>query len=102
MPIAPGFDAARVAVTHAQLGLAIALALSTTSPRVAAAIAKKLGKAFSADAVRKTKETPGLKNVHDPEQRRELLDGAFQASLYSRSAVSNGRGRHVAAGRRRP
>ena len=41
--------------------------------QVAAAIAKKLGKAFSADAVRKTKETPGLKNVHDPEQRRELL-----------------------------
>jgi competence protein ComFC len=27
--------------------------------------------------VRKTKKTPGLKNIHDAEQRRELLDGAF-------------------------
>jgi predicted amidophosphoribosyltransferase len=25
------------------------------------------------------RETPGLKNVHDAEQRRELLEGAFEA-----------------------
>jgi competence protein ComFC len=46
--------------------------------QIATAIAKKLGKAFSANAVRKTRETPGLKNVHDPEERRELLEGAFE------------------------
>lgn len=46
--------------------------------QVATAIARKLGKSFLTSAVQKTKETPGLKNVHDPEERRELLDGAFQ------------------------
>ncbi|HEY8749952.1 MAG TPA: hypothetical protein VIM11_18355, partial [Tepidisphaeraceae bacterium] len=46
--------------------------------QVATAIATKLGKTFSANAVRKTKETSGLKNVHDPEERRELLDRAFE------------------------
>jgi len=46
--------------------------------QIATAIAQKLGKAFSTNAVRKTKETPGLKNVHDAEERRELLDGAFE------------------------
>jgi len=35
--------------------------------QIAAAIAKKLGKSFSDNAVRKTKETPRLKDVHDPE-----------------------------------
>ena len=28
--------------------------------------------------MQKTKKTPGLKDVHDPEERRELLDGAFE------------------------
>jgi predicted amidophosphoribosyltransferase len=46
--------------------------------QIATAIAKNLGKAVSANAVRKTKETPGLKNIHDVEQRRELLEGAFE------------------------
>jgi competence protein ComFC len=46
--------------------------------KIAIAIAEKLGKTFSANAVQKTKDTPGLKNVHDPEERRELLDGAFE------------------------
>lgn len=46
--------------------------------QVAMAIAKKLGKAFSASAEKKTKNTPGLKNVHDPEERQKLLDGAFK------------------------
>jgi predicted amidophosphoribosyltransferase len=44
-------------------------------------IAKELGgriqKAVLSDAIQKTRETPGLKDVHDPEKRRELLDGAF-------------------------
>lgn len=48
--------------------------------RVAAATAKRLGKAFSPNAVRKTRKTPRLKDVHDPEERRELLDGAFETN----------------------
>lgn len=46
--------------------------------QVAAAIAKKLRKAIPGNAIQKTKETPSLKNIHDPEERRELLDGAFE------------------------
>ena len=45
---------------------------------VAAAIAKKLNKEFSANAIRKCRRTPRLKDVHDPAERRELLDGAFE------------------------
>jgi competence protein ComFC len=44
-------------------------------------LGKKLNKAVSLDAVRKIRQTPGLKDVHDPEERRELLDGAFQAEV---------------------
>jgi predicted amidophosphoribosyltransferase len=55
---------------------------------VAAAVAKRLGKAFSSTAVRKGKETPGLKNIHDPEQRRELLRDAFDVD----SDEVNGKG----------
>lgn len=46
--------------------------------QVATAIAQKLGKRFSAGAIRKVKETPGLKDIHDPEERRERLEGAFE------------------------
>jgi predicted amidophosphoribosyltransferase len=45
---------------------------------IAKALANKLGKSAEADAVRKVRETPGLKNVYDPEERRELLEGAFK------------------------
>lgn len=45
---------------------------------VAKALAKKLRKSVAPDAIRKVRETPGLKNVYDPEERRELLDGAFE------------------------
>jgi predicted amidophosphoribosyltransferase len=72
---------------HKPNGLAkidIVLPVPPSTPRqiqpvikIAAAIAKKLDKTFSANAVRKTKKTPGLKNIHDAEERRELLDGAF-------------------------
>lgn len=45
-------------------------------------VANELGKALKkpvvTDAIRKTRETPGLKDVRDPEERRELLDGAFE------------------------
>lgn len=47
--------------------------------QVAEVIARRLGKTFSLDAVRKTKATPGLKNIDDPGERQELLDGAFEA-----------------------
>jgi competence protein ComFC len=46
---------------------------------IAKELGKKLQKPVLADAVRKSRETPGLKNVQDPEERRELLDGAFGA-----------------------
>lgn len=36
----------------------------------------------------KNRETPGLKDIHDPEARRELLDGAFEADR----AEVNGKG----------
>jgi competence protein ComFC len=47
--------------------------------QVAQALGKKLRKGVITDAVRKTRHTPGLKDVQDPEERRELLDGAFKA-----------------------
>jgi len=46
---------------------------------VASALGRKLGKPVAVDAVRKTRKTPGLKGIHAPEERRELLDGAFEA-----------------------
>jgi competence protein ComFC len=45
---------------------------------VAKQLGKKLKKPVLADAVRKARDTPGLKDVHDPEERRELLDGVFE------------------------
>ncbi len=46
--------------------------------QVAQELGKRLNKPVISDAVRKIRETPGLKNVHDPEERRELLDGAYE------------------------
>ena len=47
-----------------------------------AAIAMKLGKLLHkpvvTDAIRKSRRTPGLKDIQDSEARRELLDGAFE------------------------
>lgn len=45
---------------------------------VAKALGRRLGKPAVLDAITKAKETPGIKDVHDPEKRRELLDGAFR------------------------
>jgi len=47
---------------------------------VAKALGKKLKRPAVADAIKKTRETPGLKGIQDAEERRELLDGAFKAS----------------------
>lgn len=55
---------------------------------MARALGDKLKKPALADAVRKTRQTPGLKDVQDPDERRELLDGAFEVD---RAKVS-GRG----------
>jgi competence protein ComFC len=41
-------------------------------------LGKKLAKPVLAEAIRKIRETPGLKEIQDPEERRELLDGAFE------------------------
>lgn len=46
---------------------------------IASKLAKRLGKPFSENAIRKTKETPSLKSITDLEQRREVLDEAFEA-----------------------
>jgi competence protein ComFC len=46
---------------------------------VAKSLGQKLGKPVLVDAIQKTRETPGLKGIQDPEERRELLDGAFEA-----------------------
>ena len=47
---------------------------------LAKALGKKLDKPVVVDAIQKTRETPGLKGIQDPEERRELLDGAFKAA----------------------
>jgi len=44
---------------------------------VARELGKKLNKPVASDAIRKARDTPGLKGIQDPEERRELLDGAF-------------------------
>jgi predicted amidophosphoribosyltransferase len=46
---------------------------------IAKELGKLVGKPVLTDAVRKTRETPGLKGIQDMEERRELLDGAFAA-----------------------
>ena len=45
---------------------------------IASKVAASLHKPYSENAIRKTKETPTLKNITDLEQRREALDGAFE------------------------
>jgi predicted amidophosphoribosyltransferase len=45
---------------------------------IALKLAKKLKKPYSDSAIRKTKKTGSLKNIIDPEQRREVLEGAFK------------------------
>ena len=45
---------------------------------VAKALGTALGKPVVLDAVTKVRETPGLKDISDAEERRELLDGAFK------------------------
>lgn len=45
---------------------------------IASKLASLLRKPYSANAVRKTKKTPTLKNITDLEERRELLDSAFE------------------------
>ena len=47
--------------------------------QIAQQLAEKLSKPIGLDAVKKTRETPGLKGIQDREERRELLDGAFEA-----------------------
>ena len=46
--------------------------------QVARELGKKLNRPVVPDVIRKTRDTPGLKGVQDAEERRELLDGAFE------------------------
>lgn len=48
---------------------------------IASKLATRLRKPYSPSAVRKTKDTPTLKNITDLEQRREILDSAFEADV---------------------
>ncbi len=55
-------------------------------------VAKMLGsllkRATVTNAIRKIRDTPGLKEIQDPEERRELLDGAFEVD----ASQVNGKG----------
>jgi competence protein ComFC len=55
---------------------------------IAKELGKKLDKLVVTDAIRKIRETPGLKGIQDPEERRDLLDGAFEGNR----ATVNGKG----------
>jgi predicted amidophosphoribosyltransferase len=46
--------------------------------RLASAVGARLGVAVAADAVRKLRSFSELKNVYDAEERRKLLEGAFE------------------------
>lgn len=56
-------------------------ASATRKTQPVAEITRELGKLIEkpviSNGLRKTRETPGLKDIHEPEKRRELLDGAF-------------------------
>lgn len=47
--------------------------------QLAKALGTRLKKPVFADAVKKIRQTPRLKDIFDAEERRELLDGAFEA-----------------------
>ncbi len=70
--------------TLANIDLIVPIPPSTSrSTQPVVEIAKELGKLLkkpvATEALQKIRETPGLKNIHDQEQRRELLDQAFKA-----------------------
>lgn len=70
-------------VAKSRIELVVPVPASTarkTQPVVTIArkLAAALGKPFSADALRKTKETSNIKNIDDAEERREILDDAFE------------------------
>ena len=55
---------------------------------IASKLACEIGKAYSEKALRKTKETSSIKNITDPEERREALHDAFEGDR----AQLNGKG----------
>lgn len=67
----------------ARIDLIVPAPPSTVRPRqpvvqVAGNVGRRLGKPVAKNSVRKTRDTPGLKDIHDPEVRREILHGAFE------------------------
>lgn len=80
-------------VALSRIDLVVPVPASTTRAvqpvtAIASKLAKLLRKRFSENAILKTKETPTLKNIADLEQRREVLDGAFEGD----KAQLNGKG----------
>ena len=70
-------------VLVSRIDLVVPMPASTSRPvqpvnAIASKLAASLHKPYSENALRKTKETPKVKNMNDPEQRREMLDGAFE------------------------
>lgn len=51
----------------------------TVTSQLAQGLAARLGAGFSNTALVKSKNTSELKSVSDPEQRKQILDGAFRA-----------------------
>ena len=80
-------------VVISRIDLIVPIPPSTTRPvqpviTIAEKLAQQLRKPFSENAIRKTKETPTLKNISDLAQRREVLDSAFEGDR----AQVNGKG----------
>jgi competence protein ComFC len=70
---------------QSRIDLIVPMPSSTQRPRQPVEeMAKELGVLINipvdVQAIVKVRETPGLKGIFDPEQRRELLDGAFAAN----------------------
>ena len=65
------------------IDLVVPMPASTPRPTqpvnsIASKLAKKLKKTYSENSIQKTKKTGSLKDITDPEQRRDALDGAFE------------------------
>jgi predicted amidophosphoribosyltransferase len=57
---------------------------------IAKRVAELLVKPFLGGAVRKTRETPQLKTIDDPDERQEILEGAFsvdKASVFNKGVL---------------
>ena len=77
------FLASKLPIAMSHVDIVVPMPASTARPvqpvtTIATKLAQRLGKRVSETAIRKIKDTPMLKGIKDMEQRRELLDGAFE------------------------